>query len=229
MYSTATTIQPGSWVSVFGTGLAGATATWKGDFPVSLAGTSVTINSKPAYLWFVSPTQINLQAPDDPSAGPVNIVVTTAAGTATSTVTLGQYAPSFSMFNGKYPAAIVLTPGSAGNSGNGYDYIGPGGNGLPFTSRPVKAGETILLYGVGFGPTSPTVPAGAAFAGAAPCPVLPTVTIGGVSAKVTFAGIVEAGLFQFNVVVPSAGSGDKALLASIGGMTTPATVLLSLQ
>jgi uncharacterized protein (TIGR03437 family) len=55
------------------------------------------------------------------------------------------------------------------------------------------------------------------------------VTIGGVTAKVTFAGIVEAGLYQFNVVVPSAGSGDKALLATIGGVTTPANVLITLQ
>jgi hypothetical protein len=30
-------------------------------------------------------------------------------------VTLGQYAPSFSLLNTKYAAAIVLTPGSPGN------------------------------------------------------------------------------------------------------------------
>ena len=80
------------------------------------------------------------------------VSVTTAAGTASSTVTLGQYGPSFNLFNGKYPAAIVPTSGP-GNSGAGYDYsIGPAGA-FSFSTRPVKAGETLLLYGVGFGPT----------------------------------------------------------------------------
>jgi uncharacterized protein (TIGR03437 family) len=143
-------------------------------------------------------------------------------------VTLSQYAPSFSLFNGKYPAAIVGTPSAPGNSGHGYDYIGPSGA-FSFPSRPVKTGETLLLFGVGFGPTTPPVAAGAVFSGGAPCVTLPTVSIGGISATVSFAGIVEAGLYQFNVVVPDAGSGDKALSASVGGVTTPANVFITLQ
>jgi uncharacterized protein (TIGR03437 family) len=192
-----------------------------------LGNTAVTIDSKPAYLWFVSPTQINLQVPDDTATGTVSVVVTTPAGSATSTVTLGQYAPSFSLFDSKHAAAIVVTSGP-GNSGAGYDYIGPT-TGLPFAARPVKAGETVILYGVGFGATNPPVPAGAPLATPAPSSALPTITIGGVNASVTYGGMVQAGLFQFNVVVPSAGSGDKALLATIGGVTTPSTVVLTLQ
>jgi uncharacterized protein (TIGR03437 family) len=93
----------------------------------------------------------------------------------------------------------------------------------------VKAGETVLLYGVGFGPTNQTIPAGQTFSGADPSVTLPQITIGGVTATVNFAGIVEAGLFQFNVVVPSAGSGDQLLVASVGGMTTPSNVFITLQ
>jgi uncharacterized protein (TIGR03437 family) len=228
VYSASTIIEPGSWGSIFGTGLAASTTTWNGDFPASLGGTTVTINSKPAYLWFVSPTQINFQAPDDTATGTVNVVVTTPAGSYTSTATLGQYGPSFSLYNSKYPAAIVLTPGQAGNSGAGYDNIGPVG-GLAFTSRPVKPGETLILFGVGFGPTSTPVPAGAPYSGAAPCVTKPVVTIGGVPATVNFAGIVEAGLYQFNVVVPNAGSGDRLLQATAGGLNTPANLYLTLQ
>jgi uncharacterized protein (TIGR03437 family) len=228
VYSTSTTIQPGSWASIFGTNLAGTTTSWNGDFPTSLGGTSVTVNSKPAYLWFVSPTQINFQAPDDTATGSVNVVVTTPTASTTASITLGPSGPSFSLFNSKYAAAIVGTPGKPGNSGSGYDYIGPAG-GLPFTSRPVKAGETLLLYGVGFGPTNPTVPAGAVFSGAAACVTLPQVTIGGVAATVSFAGIVEAGLYQFNIVVPNAGAGDRLLQAIAGGITTPANVFITLQ
>ncbi len=226
--SSATTIETGSWVSVYGTNLAGCTSVWNGNFPTSLGGTSVTVDAKPAYLWFVSPTQINLQAPDDTATGIVSVAVTTGGGTATSTVTLGQYAPAFSLISSKYPAASVATPGNPGNSGSGYDIIGPPGA-FPFTTRPVQAGETVTLYGVGFGPTTPAVPAGKIVASAAPCITLPQVTIGGVPATVNFAGIVEAGLYQLNVVVPPAGSGDQALQATVGGAATQSNIFLTLQ
>jgi hypothetical protein len=80
VYSSSTIIEAGSWISIYGSNLAGATARWNGDFPISLGGTSVTINSKSAYLWFVSPTQINLQAPDDSATGTVIVTVTTPGG-----------------------------------------------------------------------------------------------------------------------------------------------------
>jgi uncharacterized protein (TIGR03437 family) len=226
VYSTSSTIQPGSWISIYGTNFAGAATTWNGTFPSSLGGVSVTINSKPAYLWYVSPTQINLQAPNDTATGTVPVVVTTPAGTASSTVTLALYAPAFSLLDTKHAVGIVLTPGSPGNSGAGYDLIGPAGTA---GTRPVKAGETLVLFGVGFGATNPAVPAGASFSGSAPAVNLPALTIGGVPAAVTYAGIVQAGLFQFNLVVPAAGSGDQALQASAGGVTTPANVYITLQ
>lgn len=227
VFSTASTIAPGAWISIYGTGLASSTTSWNGNFPQMLGGTTVTIDSRPAYLWFVSPTQINVQVPDDNATGQVSVVVTTANGSFTTSVNMEPYAPSFSLLNAKYPVAIVPTS-TPGNSGNGYDYIGPT-NAFSFPTRPVKAGETIELFGVGFGPTDQAVPAGAPFSGAAPVPVLPTVTIGGVPAQVTFAGIIEAGLFQINVVVPAAGSGDQALVATIGGVTTQNNVVLTLQ
>jgi hypothetical protein len=119
VYSSASTIEPGSWISIYGSGLAATTATWAGDFPTTLGGATVTINSKAAYIWFASPTQLNVQAPDDTAAGSVPVVVTTAAGSITSTVTLSQYAPSFSLFNGKYAAAIVRRPTRPATAGTG--------------------------------------------------------------------------------------------------------------
>jgi uncharacterized protein (TIGR03437 family) len=219
--SSATTIESGSWVSIYGTNLGGCTALWNGDFPTTLGGTSVTLDSRPGYLWFVSPTQINVQAPDDGMNGSVNVVVRTAGGTASSTVTLAQYAPAFSLFSSKYPAAIV-------SKANGYDNIGPAG-GLPFPTRPVKAGETVILFGGGFGPTTPPVSSGKPFSGAAPCVTTPQVTIGGVQATVSFAGIAGAGLYQINVIVPNAGSGDQPLQASVGGVATQGNLFLTLQ
>ncbi len=226
--SSSTTVEPGSWISIYGTNFSATTSTWSGNFPQSLGNVSVTIDSQPAYLWLVSPGQINLQVPNDSNTGQVAVSVTTSGGAVNSTVNLGPYGPSWSLLNSKYVTAIVFTPGSVGNSGLGYDIIGPAGA-LPYTTRPVKAGETVTLYGVGFGPTNPSVAAGQAYSGSAPSVTLPVIKIGGITAQVNYGGIVEAGLFQFNVVVPNAGSGDQLLVASIGGVTTPNNVYLTLQ
>jgi uncharacterized protein (TIGR03437 family) len=158
----------------------------------------------------------------------VPVAVMTANGTVNSTVTLGHYGPSFSLLNTKYAAAIVITPGSLGNSGNGYDVIGPVGA-FPYPTRPVNPGETLVLYGVGFGATNPALSAGQAVPTPAPSVTLPTVMIGGVPAMVNYGGIVETGLFQFNVLVPNAAAGDQLLQASVGGVSTPNGVYITLQ
>jgi hypothetical protein len=87
LYGTVGIIQPGEWVSIYGTNLASGKAVWNGDFPTSLGGTRVEINGRSAFLSLVSPGQINLQAPDDTAAGPVSVVVLTNTGTARGTVT----------------------------------------------------------------------------------------------------------------------------------------------
>jgi len=230
LYSTVPVVQPGSWISIFGSNLASGTFLWNGDFPESLGGTSVTIDNQLAYLWYVSPVQINLQVPDDTTTGLVSVVVNTASGSATSTVTLAPYAPSFSLLgDGKHVAGEILTPDGSGAYGDGtYDLVGPSGT-FSYSTRPVKPGETLVLYGVGFGPTNPHVVAGQSFAGAAPTTMPVNITIGGVAAHVAFAGITEAGLYQFNLAVPFAGSGDQPVQASINGIQTPLGPVVTVQ
>ena len=230
VYSSSTTIEAGSWISIYGTNLASTTATWNGDFPTLLGGVSVTINGKPAYLWYVSPTQINLQAPDDTQTGPVAVVLTNANGSVASTVTLAATGPSLSLLgDGKHVAGVIITPnGSGAYGGGGYDLVGPR-SAFAFNTRPVKQGEVLVLFGVGFGATNPAVPAGQLFSGAAPTVNPVTFTIGGVDAAVSFAGITQAGLYQFNLTVPNTGSGDKVVQASVDGAKTPLGVLVSVQ
>jgi uncharacterized protein (TIGR03437 family) len=231
LYSAVPSIQPGSWASIFGSNFANGDFIWNGEFPTSLGGVSVTINSKLAYLWLVSPTQINLQAPDDTATGPVSVFVTTPSGTATSTVSLAHYGPSFSLLgDGKHVAAEIPTPNGSGAYGNGaYDLVGPSGT-FSFNTRPVKAGEALVLYGVGFGPTAPPVPAGKVFSGSAPTVTPVTVTIGGVDAVVAFAGITQAGLYQINVTIPAGtGNGDQVLQAMVNGVQTPAGPVVTVQ
>jgi uncharacterized protein (TIGR03437 family) len=222
--SSVNTIQPGDWASIYGTDLASGNATWNGDFPTSLGGTSVTVNNKPAYLWFVSPNQINFQAPDDPGTGIVNVSVTTGAGTATSTATLAQVSPAFLLLDATRVAGFTVH--SDGTS----DILGPTGTSLGYRTVAAKAGETVELFGIGFGPTNPTVPAGQSFVGALPTVNSVSVQVHGVTITPSFAGLSSAGLYQINLTIPPGlGTGDQPLIATVAGVQTQSNVVISLQ
>lgn len=69
-------VASGAWITIFGQNLAPVTRTWEaakeivnGKLPVSLDGVSVSINNKPAFVYFIGPTQINVQAPSDDAVG----------------------------------------------------------------------------------------------------------------------------------------------------------------
>jgi uncharacterized protein (TIGR03437 family) len=213
-------VASGSWVAVFGTNLApaGDSRQWNpateivaGKLPTSLDGTSVTVNGKPAAVSYISPTQVNIQPPDDSAVGPVEVIVTTAAGGAGApfTATYAEFAPGLFPANGSYLAA-QHADGS---------YVGGDAG-----ATAAKPGEVIILWGSGFGPASPAVPSGQTFTGANKLASPATVTIGGQPAVVDFAGVVGAGLVQINVHVPaSISNGDAAVVATVGGVTTQTT------
>jgi uncharacterized protein (TIGR03437 family) len=225
------TIQPGEWVSIFGSNLAGSTVTWNQDFPQTLGGTTVTIDGRKAYLWYVSPGQINLQAPDDSATGTVPVVVTTANGSATANVTLAAYAPSLLLLDAKHVAGIILRSNGTGAYGGGsYDIIGPTGTSLGYPTVAAKAGDMVELYGTGFGPTTPAVLAGQAFTGAAATANVSVIINSQVRVTPAFAGLSGAGLEQINLTIPSGlGTGDVPLVATVGGVQTPSYVVISLQ
>ncbi len=231
LYGDTPVVQSGTWVSIYGTNLAPAAAVWNGDFPTTLGGVSVKVNNRPAYLWFVSPLQINLQLPDDTATGTVSVELTTPTGVSTSSVTLAAASPSFSLLGdgARHAAAVILTPDNSGAYASGaYDLMGPTGA-FTYSTRPVRPGENLILFGVGFGPTSPVVAAGASFSGAARTINPVDITIGGVAAEVSFAGLTAAGLYQFNVIVPTVGSGEQPLRATINGVRTPAGPLVTVR
>ena len=234
LFGTENTIQPGELVSIYGNNLASGTAFWNGDFPTSLGGTSVEINGKPAYLLFVSPGQINLQAPDDTATGRVSVIVTTATGSnTTSIVTLSRFAPSFILLDTGHVSGIILRSNGSGAFGKGkdsYDVLGPTGSSRGYPTVAAQPGDTIELFGVGFGPTIPAVPAGKAFTGAAPINYTLSLYVNNVPVKPKFVGLSSAGLYQINLIVPSGlGDGDVPIQAIVGGMQTQPGVLLSLD
>jgi uncharacterized protein (TIGR03437 family) len=225
--SGATGIASGSWVSIYGTNLSATTRDWTGDIsgntlPTKLNGVSVTINGKSAAVYYISPGQLNVQAPGDSATGPVPVVVTNTLGAATATANLVPYAPGFFAIQGKYPAA-VHTDGV---------YVAPAGYfGSSAASRPAAPGEVVLLFGTGFGPTTSPVAAGQIFNGAAPLadPTQLQMTIGGVVATVQFAGMVAAGEYQFNVVIPPVADGDQAIVATMAGFPTQSGLSISVK
>src|SRR6267154_2969042 len=187
-------IESGSWSTVFGTNLSATTRNWdtaiiNGKLPLSLDGVSVTVNNKPAAIYFISPGQINFQAPDDATVGAVNVTVTNSSGTSNSMVAqLQRDAPGFFMFD---PQARRYVAAQVANTDGSVTFLGPpglfGSGGA--ATRPAKPGEVLVLYGTGLGPTNPATPSGLVVTSAAPAVDKVTVTIGGLDAGVQFAGI----------------------------------------
>lgn len=227
-FGASTTLAPNTWVVITGTNLAPATSAriWQGsDFtnnqlPTQLDGTSVRLNGQNAYIWYVSPTQLNILTPPNLAAGPVQVTVT--AGGATSTSFSAQAQPiSLSLFVfGAGPYATAIHANGA--------LLGPTSL-YPGLSTPAQPGESIILYGNGFGPTSVPVVAGAVSQTGTLSP-LPLVQIGGVNATVQFAGLVAPGLYQLNVQVPeSLASGDHAVVVQHAGASTQRGIVLTVQ
>ena len=218
--SGAPAVESGSWVAIYGTGLAATTRSWQAsDFsgnnlPTTLDGVSVLLDGKKAAISYVSPGQLNVQAPTDTATGPVPVQVINSAGTATGTATLQDYSPAFFIFLTKYAAAVHNSDGV---------YVAPAGSfGSAATSRPAQPGESLQIYATGFGPTTPAVPAGQLVGSPVPLSNLTQlrVTIGGVAATVQYAGIVAAGEYQINVTVPQVPNGDQPILATIAGVSS---------
>jgi uncharacterized protein (TIGR03437 family) len=222
------TIAPNTWLEIKGVNLAptGDSRIWQSsDFagnqmPAALDKVSATVNGKSAYIYYISPTQINVLTPPDAMNGPVQVVVTNN-GTATVAFTAQaqSISPSFFVFNGgPYVAAEHL---------NG-SLIGPATL-YPGASTPAKPGEIIVIYANGFGPTNVPIATGSTTQGGTLSP-LPAVQIGGVAATVQFAGLVAPGEFQFNVVIPaSLGNGDQSIMATYGGASTQSGALITIH
>ena len=213
-------IAANTYVTIKGNNLAATKRIWAtADFgstgkalPTALDGVSVTINGAPAFIYYISPVQINVLTPTDmPASGQVTFQVTN--GTLTSilvNVTPLSFAPSF--FLADVPGHLAATHANGAFIGSATS--APAGT-------PAAPGEVIVMYGNGFGATNPKAVNGQVQSGAAPLVETPVITIGGANATVAFAGLTATGLYQFNVTVPSPlPDGDAAVVAKIGGVSS---------
>ena len=220
-------IVANSWATIQGTNLAAQTDDWSnsiinGALPISLDGVSVSMGGQAAYVYYISPGQLNVLAPDVP-AGPVTVTVTAPGGTSASfTTTASLYGPAFFLWPGSQAVATRQD----------YSYAVKAGTFAGLTTVAAKPGEVIILWATGFGPTIPTAPPGVAVpSGSYPTASSPTVTVDNIPAIVYGAALApgSAGLYQIAIQVPSTlADGDWPIQASIGGALSPAGVVLSI-
>jgi uncharacterized protein (TIGR03437 family) len=190
--------------------------------PAQLGNVSVKVNGKSSYIYYVSPTQINVLTPLDSSQGSVQIVVTNGTiSAAPFNAIVRSVAPSFLLSGTTRYVAATHANGSL---------LGPTSLSVPgYSFAPAQPSETIVLYATGFGlPTTTLVDGSATQSGS--LPALPIVQIGGATASVQFAGVIGPGLYQFNVIVPDATpAGDIQVTATYGGLSSPSTGVIAVQ
>ena len=225
-----TSVAPGSWIEIYGNNLATATRQWAySDFraligPTSLNDTMVFIGSTPAFLDYVSPNQINALIPATVSPGTQQITVQTDYGTsAPYPLTInprqaGVYAPAAYRIGGKQYAWAVLPDGTP---------VLPPNSIAGTTTRQAKPGETIVLFGIGFGPVTPAIAPGMFVQTQNAMNTPLQVLFGTTSVTPSYAGLAPGfvGLYQFNVTVPSVANNDLLPLTfSLGGAAGPQTL-----
>jgi uncharacterized protein (TIGR03437 family) len=87
----------------------------------------------------------------------------------------------------------------------------------------------VVLWGTGFGPTNPAVPAGMTVTGAPAATATPVVTVGGVRAQVVSTVLTpgSVGLYQVTIQIPdTAPAGVVVVQASVGGVMSTDGALL---
>jgi uncharacterized protein (TIGR03437 family) len=231
------TVAPGSYASIFGANLMdpGNLYNSTGDIstffrmPLSLDGVNVSFDapatgslpaiSEPGYMFYVSPTQVNVFVPWELENYPSAQVKVTFGEFAYSnlvTVALNNYVPAFLGF--------------AEGSGYAADAVDNSTGAIITTSSPATAGEYLQLYCNGLGPVTNQPASGDAASATTlsytSTPV--TVNIGGKSVTPLFAGLAPGfvGLYEVVIQVPSGlGTGNQPITVSVGGKTSPAAVV----
>jgi uncharacterized protein (TIGR03437 family) len=219
---TVNRLAPGSIVSIFGTGLAGAVLQVPAatTLPTALFDAEVTFNDISAPLYYVSPTQIDAQVPLELTPGPVTVQV------------IRNLAPSAKQVLNLLPAAPAILSVNGQGTGSGLVFHAADFS-LVTTASPAKVGETLMIYCTGLGAFKSTLKSGQL----APTPPPNTVntaqvTIGGASASVSQSSAAPgyAGLYLVGVQVPaSSQTGNSVAVTVAVGSTTSNAVTIAIQ
>lgn len=219
-------VAPGGIADVFGTFFLSSPTTGTAlPLETSLQNLSFSFGGTAAPLYFVSGGQVNMQVPWElagQSTASLTATLNSSSGTA-QTVTLAAAAPAIFTMN---------------SQGTGQGAILDTTYHLVDASNPATAGTTtILIYCTGLGAVSANQPATGAPASLdstklASTTTVPTVTIGGVNASVSFSGLAPGyvGLYQVNALVPAGVAASSATNVTIKmGDVTSNTVTIAVQ
>ena len=232
-----TTISPNGLFTIFGSnlasGIAGLTQSdiVNNQLPTNLGGTCVESGTTKWGLFYVSPGQINVVAGELPASGTVPVTVITGCGTpnevasASFNAPVAATAPEFLYFlensNGQNPIATIEPNGA---------YVGTPGLIPGATFTPAHVGDTLTAFGVGWGPTTSSLPPGTIASAIASLTSKYTLTLGGTPVDVLYAGgsPTYAGLYQVDFTVPAGVSaGNQPLVLTVNGVSTSATAYVA--
>jgi uncharacterized protein (TIGR03437 family) len=212
-------VAPGTILQIYGSNLAGAPVV-SSMLPLTttLGGTSVSIGGIPAPLYYVSPTQINAQAPFELVPGNQYQVVANVNGAFTAPQTL---------------SVVGGLPGIAGYQ-NGQIIAQHLDGSLVSEASPAQPGSYVVMYLAGLGATDTPIADGAAspFTPLAHPVTAPTLTLNGVQQPYQFVGLTPGlvGLYQINFQVPAGtANGDMTVVVSQPNGGNSNTVILPIH
>jgi uncharacterized protein (TIGR03437 family) len=216
-------IAPGSLISILGSSLADSSLSSSTQpLPTGLAGTSVLIAGRPAPIASVSDGRIDAIVPYDVPPNTQHQVIVQKGGVATvpETVTVAPAQPA------------IFTPDKSGaGQASVYALRADGTQVLADAANPITAGDDIVIQCAGLGAVNPAVDAGTVTPDSPPSVTVNAVkvSIGGVDAPVTFAGLQPGltGVYQVRATVPdgvSAGSTVTVVLSAAGQLSQGVTI-----
>ncbi len=218
-FAAGAAVAAGSIASVFGANLASSsTVAGAAPLPTTLGGASVRANGIAAPLFFVSPSQINFQIPWELLGQTQASITVTVNGVTSSpqTINLAVFAPGIFATN---------------QQGSGQGAILDAQGRLVDSAAPARRGDLLQVFCNGLGAVTNPPPSGATAAGnpLSTTTTVPTVTIGGIPAAVSFSGLAPGfvGLYQVNVRVPDnapIGSAVPVVLTIGGATSNPVTL-----
>jgi uncharacterized protein (TIGR03437 family) len=229
-------IVPGSWITIKGSHLSSVTDTWdkfiaNGKLPTTVDGVSVTVGGQNAYVYYVSDSQINALVPNV-GTGSMAVSVTNSNGNVSMNGDSAAVQPALFLW-GKY---AVATHAGACTPLPYCTWTVANGTFQGVTTTPAKPGETIVLWGTGFGQTNPAAPAGVPVPTDQAYVTANTVsaTVNGAPAAVyqnqAFLAPTSAGEYQLAITIPSnAPDGDLPVVISVAGAQSPTGVFITVQ
>jgi uncharacterized protein (TIGR03437 family) len=220
--NTAGALAPNTIATIYGVNLSYGTAglsTLAGYLPQELANVRVIVAGQIAYLYYVSPQQINFLIPDNVLPGNMDLVVA-RQGTAGPQVQIAVNAAGPGLF--EWELGMIASTHADGS--------------IITQANPAQPGETVVVYGTGLGLTNPDV--GGGEISMIPAQIVQLndfhLSVAGTalaSTSVDYVGVTPGtpGLYQVNFKLPGQVTSNPEIRIAIGDQSSPSGLRLPVQ